>query len=125
MIEVWNISLEDADSMLITKDGQIKQCLLFLVCIRLTSCETRWFGFDGDIADDGDVKDIDTARSFSCRCRRLALTSCRRAARSSSVRIKSFCIPTAKHFARRHVGHCRRVRSFTGQWPPKRQGGKA
>jgi len=33
-------------------------------------------------------------------------------------------MPTAKHLARRHVGHCRRVRSLTEQLPPKRQGGR-
>lgn len=84
-----------------------------------TSCETRRL----DFCDDGGVV-IDDTKNFSCRCKRLALTSCKRAARSSSVRIKSFCIPTAKHLTKRHVGHCRRVRSLTGHWPPKRQGGK-
>jgi hypothetical protein len=75
---------------------------------------------------DGDVIDgTDDVGNLSCLCIRFALTSCNRAARSSSVRIKSFCIPTAKHLAKRHVGHCRRVRSLTGHCPPKRQGGKA
>ncbi len=74
--------------------------------LKLTSSDTRRF----DFCDDGD----DEPRIFSCRCKRFALTSCKRAARSSSVRIKSFCIPTEKHFDKRHVGHCRRVRSLTG-----------
>ncbi len=77
--------------------------------LKLTSSDTRRF----DFCDDGDDVN-DEPRIFSCRCKRFALTSCKRAARSSSVRIKSFCIPTEKHFDKRHVGHCRRVRSLTG-----------